>query len=70
MDLLLVLFVLNSAFAAWVVFRDGAAWLRESLPAALLTDRRGTRWSVKKLRAFVAGLWGVNAWSVWVLIDG
>ena len=70
MELLFVAFVLNTAFAAWVVFRNGAQWLRESLPPRLVTDRNGVPWSVAKVRTLVVGLWGVNAWSLWVLVGG
>jgi len=69
MELLIAVFVLNSAFAAWVVFRGGAEWLRSSLPRELLTDRRGVPWSTAKLRAFVGGMWGVNAWALWVVFE-
>ena len=70
MDVLLVVFVVNTAFAAWVVFRGGAEWLRSSLPSGMFADRRGVPWSTGKLRAFVGGLWGANAWALWVLFEG
>ncbi len=69
-DALMLVFLLNTAFAAWVVFRNGAEWLRASLPPGVFTDRRGVPWSVKKLRAFVGAVWGINAWALWLLSEG
>ena len=64
-DALILVFVLNTLFALWVVFRDGAEWLWR----ALAGGARGRPWTPGRLRAFVASLWGVNAWALWVLLD-
>jgi hypothetical protein len=65
-DALVVVFVMNTLFAGWVVFRGGADWLWRSL-----TDEgRGLQWTPRKLRTMIAGLWGVNAWALWVVLGG
>jgi hypothetical protein len=64
-DMLIAVFVLNTLFAIWVVFRGGAEWLWR----ALAGSRRQQAWTPGRLRAMIASLWGVNAWALWVVLD-
>jgi hypothetical protein len=65
-DLLILIFVFNTLFAAWVVFRGGAEWLWRELDGG--SGRQS--WTPRKLRTIIASLWGVNAWALWVVLDG
>jgi hypothetical protein len=64
-DVLIGVFVVNTLFALWVVFRDGAEWLWR----ALTDGGRRRSWTPAKVRAMIASLWGVNAWALWVVLD-
>ena len=65
---LTIVFWCNTLFAAWVVFRSGAQWLHAVLPPSLLVGRHRAPRTVDRLRAFVGALWGVHAWSLWVVL--
>jgi hypothetical protein len=65
-DVLIAVFVLNTLFAGWVVFRGGAEWLWR----AMAGDPRARSWTPRGLRTAVATLWGVNAFALWTILDG
>jgi hypothetical protein len=64
LDSLIAVFVVNTLFAVWVVFRGGAEWLWRSLQDGSLGN-----WSPRTLRTLTASLWGVNAWALFVVLD-
>jgi hypothetical protein len=65
-DVLVVVFGLNTLFAIWVLFRGGADWLLR----ALAEGGRDRSLTPTKLRTLVASLWGVNAFALWTILDG
>ncbi|HVE48173.1 MAG TPA: hypothetical protein VNG69_00990 [Casimicrobiaceae bacterium] len=64
-ELLIFVFVLNTLFALWVVFRNGAEWLARELA----DDARFQSLSPTSMRALVGGVWCLNAWALWALLD-
>jgi hypothetical protein len=65
-DVLVMVFLLNTLFAGWVVFRGGAEWLWR----ALADTAQARSWTPRKLRTIIGTLWGVNAFALWTILDG